>query len=424
MEPLWKFKGRYLGLCDAVGREPHEFRFRAIATELRGLLLEDDTDAANKVFQLKVFFPAMPNVSSAAFSARPCGACLNEKLLAGPPTYAVPAKVERLTLREFLGVPAVRLPDGSTFSLHDVVLASANLTGAVHGTAIGDGKRLKPLAAILFGPTLRAGDEILSAIARHVIDAYKHLFTLAEGASLGLAQPRDAYQPFVRMKPILGQAGAFAMEFAGNEFFEDGLPAGLTLPFSWVGALALRFQEAGYRGSPVSPMADRYIFDTGPCGQIPGPRFSIVQRGGAIFVRLITDGGAKVETQPVRLRDSRFHAVAAGVVEEAGRVRIFFRIGGGDHPRSVEAVGPSGLGIGAAVPSRMTLGAGIDRSGTKTSLGALMQIRDMKIFTTASERDIELCLQDLSTQGLARKWVTCSHAELRAVTFYNQMRDA
>ena len=423
VHPLWKFKGQYQDLREAVARGPGEFAFRHLAADLRGLLLDAApiVDAANQMFRLSVFFSVLPKVEGAGFVACPGGAWLNGSLLAGPPTYKSPgSQVEHVSRDAFLALPAVRLPDRSAFSLSDAVLAGAHLTGAVHGSARGpDGERLKPLAAILFGPGLSAGGELLTAIARHVLEAYQHLFTLSEGASLGLAQPRPERQPFRRSNSAQGDHGIVAMEFAGNEFFEDGVPDGLRSPFAWVGTLALRLQDAGGSGA-ISPMADRHILDIGPTGSPPGPRFSIIQRGRSILARFVGEGGDVVVTPPVRLMDRRFYAVAAGVAEAGGRVRVFFRVRGGD-PRS--AFGPPGIGMGTLVPSRMTLGSSLQSTEVKSGRGALMQFRRVVCLASESERDIESCLDNFSRHCLSRRWVASSHPESRASFLYNQARD-
>jgi len=56
VHPLWKFKGQYQDLREAVARGPGEFAFRHLAADLRGLLLDAApiVDAANQMFRLSM----------------------------------------------------------------------------------------------------------------------------------------------------------------------------------------------------------------------------------------------------------------------------------------------------------------------------------------------------------------------------------
>ena len=423
MHPLWLFKGYYRDLQEAVNREVREFAYRHLAADLRGLLVDATPigDVANRMFQLTVVFPTLPGVTSAGFTKRLGGAALNEFLLAGPPNVSAPpgGRADYLSRDTFLALPAVRLADGSAFTLRDVVVAAANLAGGVHSSARkADGERLQPLATALFGPGLVAGTELLVAVARCVLTAYKHLFTLTEGTSLGLAQPRREHQPLIRLDPARSHDGV-AMEFTGVEFFEDGFPAGLSSPFVWIGLLALRIGRVGVTGS-ISPMADRCIMDLGPPAK-SGPCFSILQRGRSILARFVTAKGEVVTTPPARLMDRRFYAIAAGVAEtKEGQLRIFVHPRGGSGLRSVEAFGPLGIGMGTSVPSRITVGTGLDRREVKASGGALMQLKTMLFLQTASEPEIDICLENLWKNQSSRRWVTSSHPEMRVPMIYNQ----
>ena len=420
MGAIWKFKGQYYGLLEAVALAAGDFKFRQLAAELRGLLLDSPllADAVNKLFQLSVFFPAVRGIESAAFSVNANGAFLNELLLNGPPDFKSALQAEHLSRDAFLALPAVRLPDASVFSLRDAIIAGANIAGGVHSTPRGaDGYRLEPLAAILFGPGRSDGTDLLYAIARHVIDGYRHLFSLAEGASFGMAQPRNEHQPFLRISCFGGQDAA-AMEFAGREFFEDGMPNGLSAPLAWIVTLALRLPEINER-SPLPLMAERHILDVGPCGDRPGPRFSIIQKGRSIFARFSAADGVVVSTPPVRLVSRRFYAMATGLTETEGQLRVFFHLHRSD-PRNVEAFSPPGTLVGPTVPSRTTLGAGLQRVEAKIGQGALMQIREVICLPAASEHDIDLCLQNLDLHCNPRRWISSRHDEMRIPIMYNQ----
>lgn len=426
MNALWLLKDYYRHLREAVDGSTHEFSYRHLAADLRGLLIDAEpiADAANRMFRLRVVFPVLQGVTDAEFAPRPDGAALNELLLAGPPAMSRSrgSRVKQISRDDFLALPAVRLTSGEHFSLCDVVLAGAHLAGGVHSAPRGaGGNRLRPLAAALFGPKLSSGSELLVAVARHVLAAYEHLFTLAEGASLGLAQRRREHQPLLQRDPTRGKDG-IAMEFSGREFFEDGLPAGFRSPMVWVGTLALQLPNESV-SRPRSPYSDRHIVEIGPVDQ-PGPRFAVIQRGRSILARFVAYGGEKITTPPLRLMNRRFYAVAAGVTERGskGPVRIFVRLRGA--PRHAEALGPRGIGIGASRPSRVTVGAGLDSSEARSGHGAVMQLREQVLMEAASEHDIDAVLEHLWGSLLSRRWVVNLAPELRISMIYNQTREA
>ncbi len=414
LPPLWLFKGQYRALREAVERGADEFTYRPLAAELRGLLVDAQpiADAANRKFHLTIEFAVRPAAADAGYVARPGGGRLNESLLAGPPDASTGSRSERLSRDAFLRLPAARLPDGSTFSLRDAVVAGANIAGSIHGAPRGaEGDRLKPLAAALFGPEIDAGRELLAAVARHVLAAYRHLFTLADGASLGLAQLRPEYQPWFRGDPAQDAA---VTEFTGAEFFEDGLPDGLRSHLTWFARLALGLPDA---------ISDRHVLDIGIPGK-PGPRFSVVQRSRSILARFTTGGGEVVETRPVRLMHRRFYAVAAGMTETAeGRVRTFVRLWGA-VPLSVDALGPPGVGIGQSEPSRMTIGAGLDRGEAKAGRGALMQLEGSLFYKLEDEGDLDKVLESLSWHSRVHRWLVGPYSGVRLSFLYNQARNA
>lgn len=426
MDPLWQFKIHYLDLVEGVERGTGEGAHRRLAADLRGLLVDSTpiADAANRLFRLTVLFPVLPGVAESEFVVCSSGVSLNEALLAGPPDASKPSgsRTQHVSRDDLLALTAARLSDGSTFSVRDVILAGANLAGGVHSSGRGaEGERLLPLATAIFGRGLSTGSDVLIAVARHVTAAYRHLFTLAEGASLGLAQPRSEHMPFLRHDPTQGPQGV-AIECAGKEFFEDGFPEGLSLPFVWIGMLALRV-PGSEDGKAISPMADRHVFDVSPLER-PGPHFSLIQRGRSILARFVAGGGEIITSPPVRLLERRFYALAGGVArfDSPRTLRVFVRLRGGDA-RNAEAFAPPGVEFGDPVPSRMTVGAGVDRREAKEGRGALMQLREPALVKINSAREIDAILDNMQSHLQSRRWVNGIYPDLRISILYNKMRD-
>jgi len=426
VHPLWLFQGHYIALREAIGHEIGEFSYRRLAADLRGLLVDSSPigDAANRMFQLTVVFPVRPGVSSTELTMSKGGLKLNNLLLAGPLDVAGGATgpTEHISRDALLALPVIQIEDGSIFTLRDAIIAGANLAGGVHSSPRKvEGERLKPLAAALFGPGLKTGSELFVAAARCAISAYKHLFTLAEGASIGLAQPRHEHQPFMRLGTDKGEGGG-AIEFAGAEFFEDGFPTGVSSPLIWIGVLALRRESSDQQGS-LSPMVDRCIVDIGP-PDLLGPRLTVIQRGRAILTRFTDNNNEVLYSPPLPLVDRRFYAVAAGVEEvDGGSVRVFACSRRGSSERIVERLGPPDFRMGDPAPSRMTLGSDLDRRKAKIGAGALMQMTTTLIFRSISKADIASTLERLSQDESFLRWIPGSVPEARIPMLYNQMRD-
>lgn len=394
MDPLWVFMVKYEELRDLSGAID-EKRYLQLSACLRAFLLEGEkiADLVNKKFGITVLFDTRRELRATMLPVGSQSVTKNEVFFSGPPEDGSP--ITKLSIDAFRKVHVLSLLDKS-YSIDEIVVTGANVAGGVHSRADPKNEYLNLLAGEIFLRERRVGLESLKVIATYVLRVYHHLFTLSEGTSVGFAQLRPERMPWVVLADPAG-----AMQFDGSQFFESGLPGGVTANFVVLLQLALRDDANA---------AERFVFDVGPIDG-SAPRFSICQKRATVYLRYLAAPDIFAETPPLRLKNKRFCTLLARIYDEPTGVRLSIQARGATNTASIP-----GVRAAAPSPSRLSLGASINKQ-----CGALMQVRSLVMAEAPA---------DSFTDAIAyydtyrpRSWVTSTSPPIRAVQFNNQMRN-
>jgi hypothetical protein len=391
MDWEWTFCVKYDDLADLSSTDDERHIIR-LAERLRAFFGEADNIAqlANTRFGLMTRFYARSMAPRFAASQSK-GIELNTQFFPGPsPEHKFHVDIP---IDNFRRIPMLAF-DGKPYTVHNIVIAAANVAGGVHARPKPDNRWLVPICEEIFLRDRKTGLSILKCIASYVVEAYAPL-------RRAFIAPYAAGQARYSRQPLFVSDGKFhALEFDGNAYLEDVLKLS---PFN-----AFCFNIVITPGDPVPQR--KIVADLGLRDENT-PRFSLGLEADKLFFTFTSEDRTQAEIA-ANITAKRFVCIFACCDPSQDGISLSLSVNGAKIERQF-----SGVKLPIEFEGKQTIGT--DIYGRH---GAVFQMTTSMIWSdTLPTSEKAKLMQDLMESAAAPPhWIVTKNKGINITKIYNQ----